>query len=163
MSCDAERYRYHKQYRCHIIEERRAKCSNDPEYDQDAYRLSFDLLGRPDRNILEQSRLRGNAYDDHHSDEQSKCVEVNVMQSRLLANNSEGYHQDAAQHGNNGPVNLFRNNQCVNNKKYTYCKVSLLFHTSLPLSGSLFLYYSSDDTNMPGKRQKEPAVGRLLR
>ncbi|MNY79325.1 hypothetical protein D3C86_2199120 [compost metagenome] len=55
--------------------------------------MASDFFGRPNRDILEQSGLRRDADNDHHPDQQSERIEIDMMHRRLLADDTDSDHQ----------------------------------------------------------------------
>ncbi|MNI90483.1 hypothetical protein D3C73_1480090 [compost metagenome] len=57
---------------------------------------------------MEQTRLSRSIYNNHHSNQQTECIEVNVMNSRILVHDTEQDHQDGAAHSKYSAMNLLR-------------------------------------------------------
>ena len=110
---DAERDRHHQEHRRHVVEECRADGRDQRQVDQEIHRVGLRPLCRPDGDEIEQPCPARDGDDDHHADQKSERVEVNVVDGGLLRHDAHDDHEDRAGHRNDRAMNLLRDDHRV--------------------------------------------------
>jgi hypothetical protein len=94
-----------------------SKCGNDRgdhgKHGQDARRVGLHQLRRPDRQILEYSRLAGDRDDDHHPDEQADGIEVDAGDGLLLSQQAEHDHQHCTKQRDDRAIQPFADDYAI--------------------------------------------------
>jgi len=85
------------------------------EHEEHADRLGIHLFCRPDGQVLEHAAFGGNSDDQHHAHQQTNGVEVNAAEGGFLVEHAAQDEQRGPQQGQNGAIELLRNDERVNN------------------------------------------------
>ena len=127
---DAERDRHHQEDRRHVVKERRANGRDQRKIDQEIHGFGFRHLRCPDGDEIEEPGLARDGDDDHHADQESERVEIDVVDGCLLCHDARDDHEERADHRDDRAVDLLRDDHRIHrdedNASYYF-----LFHKNL--------------------------------
>ncbi len=114
---DQQGDRHDQQHGGDVVQERRGHRRDQRDHHQNAPGVGVDLLGRPDRQKLEDAGLAGDGDDQHHADQQADGVEVDAANGGFLIEDAEHDHQSRRQQRDDGAVDLLGHHHHVGERE----------------------------------------------